>query len=41
MGAPGRVVRQVSADALAHMAHGVEHYVANWRRYKAGLVAEG
>jgi carbonic anhydrase/acetyltransferase-like protein (isoleucine patch superfamily) len=41
MGAPGRVVRQVTPEMAARVADGVEKYVANWRRYKAGLFAEG
>ncbi|MFO1152893.1 MAG: gamma carbonic anhydrase family protein [Rhodospirillales bacterium] len=41
MGSPGRVVRQVTPEMAAHFAEGARHYVANWRRFKAGLVAEG
>jgi carbonic anhydrase/acetyltransferase-like protein (isoleucine patch superfamily) len=41
MGAPGKVVRQVTPEMVARVAEGTQGYVANWRRYKAGLVAEG
>ena len=40
MGAPGKVVRQVTPEQAAAMAAGAHHYVENWRRYKAGLVQE-
>ncbi len=39
MGAPGKVVRELSPHDAAMMAHGAEHYVANWRRFRSGLVA--
>ena len=41
MGAPGKVIKQVTPEMTAHIAEGVQTYVANWRRYKAGLIAEG
>ncbi len=41
MGAPGRVVRQMTPEMVARVAEGVQGYVDNWRRYKAGLLAEG
>jgi len=37
MGAPGKVVREVSPEQAQMLANGAEHYVANWRRYRAGL----
>ena len=40
MGAPGKVVRQVSARQRAGFQRIPEHYVANWKRYKAELKAE-
>ena len=37
LGAPGRVVRTLDADAQATLRLGAAHYVDNWRRYAAGL----
>jgi carbonic anhydrase/acetyltransferase-like protein (isoleucine patch superfamily) len=37
MGAPGKVVRELSLEQGAMLAHGAAHYVANWKRYRAGL----
>ena len=37
MGAPGRVVRELDAESRSQLAAGAAHYVANWRRYAAGL----
>src|SRR5215213_1004787 len=34
MGAPGKVVRELSADQAAMMAAGALHYVENWKRYR-------
>ncbi|HZK99536.1 MAG TPA: gamma carbonic anhydrase family protein [Caulobacteraceae bacterium] len=39
MGSPGRVVRTLSAGEAAALAAGASHYVANWKRFKAGLKA--
>jgi carbonic anhydrase/acetyltransferase-like protein (isoleucine patch superfamily) len=39
MGAPGKVVRELSEDQARMMAVGALHYVENWRRYRAGLRA--
>lgn len=39
MGAPGKVVRTVTPEMAARTAEGVQRYVANWQRYKAGLIA--
>jgi carbonic anhydrase/acetyltransferase-like protein (isoleucine patch superfamily) len=39
MGAPGRVVREVSAEQAAGLAAGAAHYVENWRRFKAQMQA--
>ena len=39
MGAPGRVVRTLTAQDGASLAAGALHYVDNWKRFKAGLIA--
>ena len=39
MGSPGKVVRSLSAEQAAGIAAGAMHYVDNWKRYRAGLVA--
>ena len=41
MGAPGKVVREVSEGQARMLAGGAMHYVANWKRYKAELRAVG
>jgi carbonic anhydrase/acetyltransferase-like protein (isoleucine patch superfamily) len=33
MGAPGKVVRQLSAQEIAGLKGNAEHYVENWKRY--------
>jgi carbonic anhydrase/acetyltransferase-like protein (isoleucine patch superfamily) len=37
MGAPGKVVREVSEQQLQFMVAGSHHYVENWKRYAKGL----
>jgi len=37
VGSPGRVVRELSAEQAAALAHGAAHYVENWRRFKSRL----
>lgn len=37
MGAPGKVVREISQDQARVLAGGALHYVENWKRYRAGL----
>lgn len=37
MGAPGKVVRELSEDQARMMSIGALHYVENWKRYRAGL----
>lgn len=37
LGQPGRVVRTLTDEDVARIARGTAGYVANWRRYKAGL----
>ena len=39
MGSPGKVVRVLTPEQAAGIAMGAAHYVENWKRYKAGLVA--
>lgn len=41
MGAPGRVVRELSPDQRTQIRFGAEHYQENMRRYRAGLKALG
>ena len=37
MGAPGKVVRELSEEQARVMSAGAFHYVENWKRYRAGL----
>ena len=37
MGAPGKVVREVSEGQARMLAGGALHYVANWKRYARGM----
>jgi carbonic anhydrase/acetyltransferase-like protein (isoleucine patch superfamily) len=37
MGAPGKVVRELSPEQAARMASGSAHYVENWKRYRREL----
>jgi carbonic anhydrase/acetyltransferase-like protein (isoleucine patch superfamily) len=39
MGAPGRVIREVSPEQALMLAAGAAHYVANWKRYRQELKA--
>jgi len=39
VGSPGKVVRQLSDEEVARLAHSAAHYVANWQRYHRELVA--
>ena len=41
MGAPGKVVRELSDMQAQVMAGGALHYVANWKRYRAKLALSG
>ena len=34
VGAPGRIVRQLTDEELARIARGNQHYVENWQRYR-------
>jgi carbonic anhydrase/acetyltransferase-like protein (isoleucine patch superfamily) len=38
MGAPGRVIREVSPEQALMLAAGAAHYVENWKRYRRELV---
>jgi carbonic anhydrase/acetyltransferase-like protein (isoleucine patch superfamily) len=40
MGAPGKVVRELSEDQAKMIEHGAAHYVDNFRRYATDLVRE-
>ena len=37
MGAPGKVVREVSEDQARVLTGSALHYVGNWKRYRQGL----
>lgn len=37
MGAPGKVIREVSAEQAMIITGGARHYVENWKRYKRDL----
>jgi carbonic anhydrase/acetyltransferase-like protein (isoleucine patch superfamily) len=37
MGAPGKVVRQLTPEEAARFGRGAQRYVQNWRRYRAEL----
>jgi carbonic anhydrase/acetyltransferase-like protein (isoleucine patch superfamily) len=39
MGAPAKVVREISPEQAMMLAGGAAHYVANWKRYRDGLKA--
>ena len=39
LGAPARVVREVTADEQRMLAASALHYVENWKRFRAGLKA--
>jgi len=40
MGAPGKVVRELSDEEVARLLWNAEHYVQNFRRYKRDLKAQ-
>jgi carbonic anhydrase/acetyltransferase-like protein (isoleucine patch superfamily) len=40
MGAPGKVVREVTPEHLARMRESAEQYVDNWQRYRRELRAD-
>jgi carbonic anhydrase/acetyltransferase-like protein (isoleucine patch superfamily) len=37
MGAPGKVVREISPEHARRLASGAQHYVQNWKRFKATM----
>jgi Carbonic anhydrases/acetyltransferases, isoleucine patch superfamily len=39
MGAPGKVVREISDQQAMVIAAGAQHYVENWKRYRRELTA--
>jgi carbonic anhydrase/acetyltransferase-like protein (isoleucine patch superfamily) len=39
MGAPGKVVREVSEGQIQMLTGSALHYVENWKRYQKGLIA--
>ncbi|HEY1448086.1 MAG TPA: gamma carbonic anhydrase family protein, partial [Caulobacteraceae bacterium] len=39
MGAPGKIVRELSPEQSAALSAGAMHYVENWKRFLAGLSA--
>lgn len=41
LGAPGRVVREVSSEQALVLKASAAHYVENWKRYRAGLKPRG
>ena len=41
VGSPGRIIRELTDEEVARIAASAEHYVANARRYRADLAAEG
>lgn len=41
MGMPGKVVRELDAEAAARLPQSAEGYVRNWQRYARGLTATG
>jgi len=41
VGAPGRVIKQVSPEAIANLTRIAEHYVVRWRMFKTDMVEDG
>ena len=41
MGAPGKVVRELTPEQIAHMQTGAGNYVKNWQRYRDALHSDG
>jgi carbonic anhydrase/acetyltransferase-like protein (isoleucine patch superfamily) len=41
VGAPAKVIRQLTDEEVAMIAWSADHYVANWKRYAAGLKLVG
>jgi carbonic anhydrase/acetyltransferase-like protein (isoleucine patch superfamily) len=37
VGAPGRIVRQLTEEEIDRIANGAHHYVENWQRYQRAL----
>lgn len=41
LGAPAKVVRDITPEQRDATRHGASHYVGNWRRFAAGLEEDG
>ena len=41
MGAPGRVVKEITSEAATRLAEAAQNYVGNAKRFKAGLIEVG
>jgi carbonic anhydrase/acetyltransferase-like protein (isoleucine patch superfamily) len=39
MGSPGKIIRELSDEEVAHLPGSAERYVKNWQRYQQELVA--
>ncbi|WP_333793422.1 gamma carbonic anhydrase family protein [Hyphomicrobium sp.] len=40
LGSPGRIIRELTDEEVRGFSKGAGRYVANWKRYKAGLRAQ-
>jgi len=38
VGSPGKVIRELSDEEVAHLPGSAQRYVQNWQRYRLGLV---
>lgn len=41
VGAPGRVIRELKAEAVADLTRIAEHYVERWKRFKVDMIEDG
>ena len=41
MGAPGKVVREISEQQARGLTMSALHYVENWKRFRRELIAQG
>lgn len=37
MGAPGKIIRELTSEQIGFIKKSADHYVANWKRYKTDL----
>lgn len=37
VGAPGKIIRELSPEQIQHLQKSADHYVENWKRYKSQL----